>query len=188
VTDQKINGVWKDLAITEENKSKQVWLAYPSLNWTSTSYVQPQVHLWDRYLWDYERNEYTVDRYLADLKARYGGIDSVLLWPIYPNIGLDERNSFDMVHSLPGGIAKTRELVDQFHERGVKVLFGYTPWETLTRNHGLEPGFKDRRTNLQSLLTELGMDGFNADTMNYVDEDFFINPLDKDHPFAIEPE
>jgi hypothetical protein len=45
--------------------------------------------LWDKYLWDRENNNYTVDKLLDDFKDRYGGIDSILLWPIYPNIGLD---------------------------------------------------------------------------------------------------
>ena len=89
ITEQRVSGVWKDLAVNETNKRKQVWLNYPNLNWTSTSYVQPQVHLWDKYLWDRENNNYTVDKLLDDFKDRYGGIDSILLWPIYPNIGLD---------------------------------------------------------------------------------------------------
>jgi hypothetical protein len=41
----------------------------------------------DRYLFDRSTEQFTVDRYLQDLKDRYGGIDSVLLWQMYPNIG-----------------------------------------------------------------------------------------------------
>ena len=53
----------------------------PQLRWTQTSYVQPQMHPYDRFLWDDEARNWTVDRYLDDLKLRYGGIDSVLVWP-----------------------------------------------------------------------------------------------------------
>ena len=42
----------------------------------------------DRYFYDYEKKEYTVDKYLDDLEKRYGGIDAVLVWPTYPNIGM----------------------------------------------------------------------------------------------------
>ena len=42
-----------------------------------------------RYLFD---GTWTVERYLKDLKNRYGGIDSVLLWPTYTNIGIDDRS------------------------------------------------------------------------------------------------
>ncbi len=45
-----------------------------------------------------------MDRYLDDLIARFGGIDAVLLWPDYPNLGVDARNQIDMIHALPGGV------------------------------------------------------------------------------------
>ena len=153
-----------------------------------TSYIQPQVHFWDRFLFDREKNEYTVDRFLDDLNERYGGVDSVLMWPIYPNIGLDQQNALDRIHSLPGGINGTRKLVDDFHERGVKVLYGYTPWEVLTRNGGQEEGFESRYDNYLKRLTEMNFDGINGDTMAYVETDFFYNKYNQSHPMAIEPE
>ena len=45
-----------------------------------TDFVQPQVMVHDRYLYDRASNSWTVDRFLDDLLERYGGIDSVLLW------------------------------------------------------------------------------------------------------------
>lgn len=51
----------------------------PGLRWTQTSYVQPQVHPYDWFLWDPIARDHTVKRYLRDVRERYGGIDSVLL-------------------------------------------------------------------------------------------------------------
>ena len=74
------------------------------LLWTQTNYVSPQIHAFDRYLYE-PGVGYTVARFLRDLRQRYGGVDSVLLWPTYPNIGVDARNQFDMIRSMPGGQA-----------------------------------------------------------------------------------
>ena len=51
----------------------------PGMAWTQTSYIQPQVHTYDRLLWDPETRSYTVGRFLRDFRDRYGGIDSVLV-------------------------------------------------------------------------------------------------------------
>ena len=75
----------------------------PALNWTSTSYIQPQSHPYDRLFYDVSSHSYTMDVFLADLTQRYGGIDSVLVWPTYTNIGMDDRNQFDLIRAMPGG-------------------------------------------------------------------------------------
>ena len=93
-----------------------------------------QTMLHDRYLFDESKERgggegWTVDTYLDDLEQRYGGVDSVLLWHSYPNIGVDDRNQFDMLDSLPGGRDGVRRLVAAFHARGVRVLLPYNPWD-----------------------------------------------------------
>ena len=67
--------------------------------WTQTSYIQPQMHPMDRFFYE-PGVGYTPQRWLDDVNARYGGVDSILLWPTYPNIGADNRNQFD-VRSRP---------------------------------------------------------------------------------------
>lgn len=96
----------------------------PRTNWTRTSYVQPQVHLFDRLLYSRDQHAFTVSRYLKDVETRYGGIDSVLLWPTYPNIGLDDRNQWDMWRATPGGMDALAKLSEEFHQAGVRVLWG----------------------------------------------------------------
>jgi len=73
---------------------------WPALKWTQSSFIQPQMMVEDRYFYDPVAHRYTVDRYLNDLKQRYGGIDAVLIWPTYPNMGIDNRNQHDMIRSM----------------------------------------------------------------------------------------
>ena len=40
-----------------------------------------------RYFYDVVAHNYSVDRYVDDVNARYGGIDAMLMWPTYTNIG-----------------------------------------------------------------------------------------------------
>ena len=95
----------------------------PELRWTQRDFVQTQAMMEDRYLYDPVTRRYTVDRFLDDLTRRYGGIDSVLLWPVYPNIGIDDRNQWGMLRDLPGGVAGVQRMIKDFHARGVKVFF-----------------------------------------------------------------
>src|ERR1051325_1695415 len=76
----------------------------PELKWAQSSFIQPQMMVEDRYFYDPVVGRYTVDRYCDDLEKRYGGIDSVLIWSVYCNIGIDNRNQHDMVRAQPGGL------------------------------------------------------------------------------------
>src|SRR5271170_6637629 len=105
----------------------------PALKWTQSEFIQPQIMVQDRYFYDPVAHKYTVDRYLDDLEKRYGGIDAVLIWPTYPNMGIDNRNQQDMVRTMPGGVAGVKQMIADFHRRGVRVLFPMMMWDQGTR-------------------------------------------------------
>jgi formylglycine-generating enzyme required for sulfatase activity len=153
------------------------------LKWAQRSYIQPQAMVEDRYFYDPVKREYTVDRYVDDVVRRYGGIDSVLLWPVYPNIGIDNRNQFDMLRDMPGGLASLKKMVDDFHKRGVRVLFPTMPWDVGTR---VEPLSKPE--TIAKLLAEVGADGVNGDTFDGVPRTYRVASDKTGHPLAFEPE
>jgi hypothetical protein len=191
----------------------------PQLKWTRTSYIQPQMHPYDRFFFDPtigKDGDYTVQKYLDDVSTRYGGIDSLLMWPTYTNIGADDRSQFDLFEAMPGGIKRVRQIVEELHAAGVKVLIPYNPWDegtlrcrpggaTCGGNANLtaetsknssycdgpatsqHPGFCDARI-MDSLIQEMDADGFNGDTMGIVPKEFYSVSVGLNHSVAIEPE
>jgi iron(II)-dependent oxidoreductase len=155
----------------------------PSLQWTQHSFIQTQMMVHDRYFYDPVAGKYTVDRYLDDLQARYGGIDAVLIWSTYPNMGIDDRNQLDMVASMPGGIAGVKQMVADFHHRGVRVLFPMMMWDQGTRDPK-EP-WPDA---IAHLMAQIDADGINGDTQDGVPLAFFQAAEKAGHPLAYEPE
>ena len=155
----------------------------PDLKWTQSSYIQPQMMVEDRYFYDPATRKYTVDRYLDDLEKRYGGIDSVLIWQIYPNIGIDNRNQYDMLRAMPGGIPGVKQMVSDFRRRGVRVLFPVIIWDQGTRDEA-----KPDWVATAELMAEVGADGINGDTLAGVPRSFRTASDDAGHPLALEPE
>jgi iron(II)-dependent oxidoreductase len=155
----------------------------PALQWTQSSFIQPQMMVEDRYFYDPVAHRYTVDRYLDDLEKRYGGIDAVLIWPTYPNMGIDNRNQHDMIRSMPGGIAGVRQMIADFHKRGVRVLFPMMMWDQGTRDP--EKPWPDA---IAELMKEVGADGINGDTQDGVPLAFSLAADKVGHPLAFEPE
>ena len=155
----------------------------PALKWTQSSYIQPQMMVEDRYFYDPTAHRYTVDRYLDDLEKSYGGIDAVLIWPTYPNMGIDNRNQHDLIRSMPGGVAGVRQMIADFHRRGVRVLFPMMMWDQGTRDPGMP--WPDA---IASLMAEIGADGINGDTQDGVPLAFSTAADKTGHPLAFEPE
>lgn len=157
--------------------------AMPELKWTQSSFIQPQMMVQDRFFYDPVAHTYTVDRYLDDVEKRYGGIDSVLVWATYPNMGIDGRNQLQMVESMPGGVAGVRQMVADFHRRGVRVLFPMMMWDQGTRKPD-----KDWPDAIAELMKEVGADGVNGDTQDGVPLGFSLAAEKIGHPLAFEPE
>jgi len=155
----------------------------PALKWTQSSFFQPQMMVHDRYFYDPVANRYTVDRYVDDLEKRYGGIDSVLIWPTYPNMGIDNRNQHDMIRSMPGGVAGVRQMIADFHRRGVRVLFPMMMWDQGTRDSGMP-----WPEAIAKLMAEIGADGINGDTQDGVPLAFSVASDKVGHTLAFEPE
>src|SRR5690349_14184846 len=155
----------------------------PELKWTQLSFIQPQMMVEDRYLYDPVACKYTVDRYVEDVEKRYGGIDSVLVWAVYCNIGIDWRNQHDMVRSMPGGLPGVRQMVADFHRRGVKVLFPVMPWDVGTRDEGA-PLYE----TIARSLKEVNADGVNGDTIRGIPKEFRTASDQSGHILAFEPE
>jgi gamma-glutamyl hercynylcysteine S-oxide synthase len=153
------------------------------LAWTQHIFSQVQLLIWDRRLYDPEKGEYTVDRFLADTESRIGPIDAVLIWHVYPNLGVDDRNQFDLLRDLPGGIAGLRAMVEQFHQHHVKVFFPFLAWDASTREEGASP-----ESSMAQLLKEIGADGINFDTLESVPPQFRQASDAIGHPLALEPQ
>lgn len=155
----------------------------PRTAWARDSFIQTQVGVEDRYLYDPATRRYTVDRYLDDVTKRYGGLDSVLLWPYYPNSGIDARNHMDMIRSMPGGIPAVRQMVSDFHRRGVRVLFPTMMWDQGTRKPD-----KSWPDEIAAVMKEVGADGVNGDTQRGVPLAFSLAADRINYSLVFEPE
>jgi gamma-glutamyl hercynylcysteine S-oxide synthase len=155
----------------------------PDLAWTQRTFSQVQLLVWDRSIYDPETRQYTPEKFLAETESRLGPIDAVLLWHVYPNIGVDDRNQFDLLRDLPGGLPALKKLVADFHRHNVKVLFPILAWDSGTREEGAPPS-----TALTELLKEIGADGINFDTLESVPPDFRAASIAAGHRLAFEPQ
>ena len=155
----------------------------PDLAWTRRAFSQVQLLVWDRSIYDPETRQYTPEKFLAETESRIGPIDAVLLWHVYPNLGVDDRNQFDLMRDLPGGLPALKKLVADFHRHNVKVLFPVLAWDSGTRQESAPPW-----TALTQLLKEIGADGINFDTLESVPADFRAASLAAGHRLAFEPQ
>lgn len=153
------------------------------LAWSQRNFVHALTMVEDLHFYDPDSGRYTIDRYLDDLEARFGGVDSVLLWYIYPNIGVDDRGQFDLVHDLPGGLEGLRGVVADFQARGVKVFLPTMPWD-----HGTREGDAPDWERMADIVAAVGADGINGDTYSGVPRAFHVACEARGKPVVLQPE
>ena len=130
----------------------------PDTTWAATAWNVAMVWLWDEAVRDWERERFDADRLLLAYDD-VGGLDAVVLWHAYPVIGVDPRNQFDW-YDVPG----LAGLVDDLHERGVRVFVDYNPWDVGTRRTEHTDAAR-----LAGLVERLGIDGVFLDTLKQGD-------------------
>ncbi|MBC8011195.1 MAG: SUMF1/EgtB/PvdO family nonheme iron enzyme, partial [Burkholderiales bacterium] len=105
---------------------------------------------------------YRVREYCEMMRREFGGLKVVMLWQLYPNIGVDSRNQLDWFRELPGGLPALAEAVRAFHAEGVRVVMNYSSWDIDTRREPL-PDVQA----LPAFLREIGGDGIFMDVGTY---------------------
>jgi iron(II)-dependent oxidoreductase len=149
--------------------------------WSARTWVEGLVFLHDERFYDPARG-YLLDEFLDDGIRRFGGYDALLLWHMYPNIGVDDQDQFEMFGNLPGGFPALRDLVQRAHARGVKVMLPYAKWEKPRPDETHEQA-------VARVLKETGADGVFLDTVGNESLSAMREEVDRDlSGIVFEPE
>ncbi len=140
------------------------------LAWYRGQWVQHFTFLYGREILNLKTHQFEIERFLAESKRDFGGYDGILLWGVYPRIGVDERTQWDFFDDMPGGRAGLRLLVDTAHAQGVRVFVPYKPWDNSAQRHG-QPTLSGP-DELARLVREIDADGVFLDTMSSLDPAF----------------
>ena len=76
-----------------------------------------------------------------------------------------------------------KEMVADFHRRGVRVLFPNMPWDVGTR-----PEPRSMAETIAGLLAGIGADGVNGDTFSGLPRSYRVASDATGHPLVLEPE
>ncbi|GGE93167.1 SUMF1/EgtB/PvdO family nonheme iron enzyme [Mycetocola zhadangensis] len=142
----------------------------PASAWASECFTVAQVWLWDELFFDFATQRFTPERFLADARERFGGLDGVVLWHAYPVIGIDDRNQWDF-YDVPG----LADVAAVLRGEGVAVFLDYNPWDTGTRRAGAD------QNELAATVRRLGADGVFLDTLKKADPEL-VAALDAARP------
>jgi len=111
--------------------------------WIRESYVSHFVQVWYNYFYDYKTGAYTFGTFEGKMRQLFGGDDCITLWHGFPVLGIDQRNQFDLLRSLPGGPDTLRKISDEALSHGNHIITAYNPWD-------LPAGYKELYNSTRS--------------------------------------
>lgn len=156
---------WREEAKTQLTYDDSFYYK-PEFAWVWRCFACHFVLLWDELICDHESGRYTPEKYL-EYAQQFGGMDAVVLWHAYPNLGIDERNQFDFYCDGPGGLDGLRKMVEVFHDNEVRVFLDYNPWDTGTRRQGIADS-----EALARVVAAVEADGVFLDTLRHGGQEF----------------
>ncbi len=149
----------------------------PEYRWAAQAYSTFFLMANEKSLYD-KTGQYAIRACLKKYEDQYGGVDVVVLWPTYPQLGFDNRTQYSFYRNLPGGVAGLRKLCDDLHAMGKKLLIAYNPWDNIARNQG-----RTDEDELLDMLKETGADGVYLDTISNIEG--FFQQMQASNPSAI---
>lgn len=167
---------WKDSVLNQMSYSGKIY-EKSEYQWASKAYSTLFLMANDKKLYDKNGN-YDIGTYLKKYEDQYGGVDVIILWPTYPQLGFDDRDQYSFYRNLPGGVPALKVLCDQLHRMGKKLIIAYNPWDNTARLAG-----KNDIDELLNLMKEIGADGFFLDTISNF-ESLFQN-MQETNPNAV---
>ena len=127
------------------------------LKWIRHSYVMHLMYAWDKFYYDLEKGDYTLQNFLERGKKLYGGDEVISIWPTWPTLGLDQRNQFDLFQDLPGGLDAMKNQAALSRAKGTRFFVCYNPWDESTNS-------KNHFEGLYDLILATDADGVVLDT------------------------
>ncbi|WP_159475047.1 SUMF1/EgtB/PvdO family nonheme iron enzyme [Dyadobacter sp. 3J3] len=167
---------WKDSTLQELKYNNENY-RNQEFKWASQAYSTFFLMANEKTLYDKDGN-YDIRACLKKYEQEYGGVDIVVLWPTYPQLGFDNRTQFDFYRNLPGGVEGLKKLSTQLHAMGKKLMIAYNPWDNIGRKQGVRD-----EDELLKMVKEVEADGVYLDTISIVDG--FFDDLQKAKKGAI---
>lgn len=131
----------------------------PDLKWYNNIFLHQFAYIYSREVYDYENDRVDIER-LINAGKDFGGYDAICLWHQYPRLGVDERSQWDFFEDFPGGLNGIAEITKKCHEKGIKVMLPYKPWDA-PDNMSTD----DTARKLAHVIEKTDVDGFFLDTM-----------------------
>ncbi len=150
------------------------------LKWVRHNYVGHFTQFWLNYVYDGEKNRYTLDDFEQLCEKYFGGNDHYMVWCGFPVIGLDQRNQFDLTRALPGGIAKQKEITGRLKKKGTEVFTHYNAWDLPASKDQLfgSTNYENHFEALPKMCADAGYSGIMFDTRSEAGK-WFQDALDK---------